>query len=109
MLKFFRLPAALLSAALVFCAAPPVSAQSGADTLVYATGTDAQTLDPQMINDLPTSRVVMHMHETLVRQDDEGELQPSLATSWEVSPDNLTWTFKLRENVKFHDGTPFNA
>ncbi|HLF78152.1 MAG TPA: ABC transporter substrate-binding protein, partial [Dehalococcoidia bacterium] len=37
------------------------------------------------------------------------DLRPGLATSWEVAPDNLTWTFKLRSGVKFTDGTPFNA
>ena len=36
-------------------------------------------------------------------------MQPALATSWSTSDDKLTWTFKLRQGVKFHDGTPFNA
>ena len=47
--------------------------------------------------------------ETLVSIDYEGKLAPGLAESWEVSDDGLTWTFHLREGVKFHDGTPFNA
>jgi peptide/nickel transport system substrate-binding protein len=78
-------------------------------TLVYATGTDVQTLDPQFVTDVPTSRIVMHIHETLVKPDEAGTMQPALATSWSTSDDKLTWTFKLRQGVRFHDGTPFNA
>jgi peptide/nickel transport system substrate-binding protein len=47
--------------------------------------------------------------EMLVILDAEMEPTPGLATSWEVSEDALTWTIRLREGVKFHDGTPFNA
>lgn len=78
-------------------------------TLVYATGTDVQTLDPQFVTDVPTSRIVMHIHETLVRPDEAGNMQSALATSWSTSDDKLTWTFKLRQGVRFHDGTPFDA
>ena len=78
-------------------------------TLIYATGTDAGTLDPQFVTDVPTSRMVMHIHQTLVYPDLEGKTQPVLAESWSVSDDKLTWTFKLRRGVKFHDGAPFNA
>jgi peptide/nickel transport system substrate-binding protein len=78
-------------------------------TLVYATGTDVLTLDPQFVTDVPTSRIVMHIHETLVKADEQGNMLPALATSWSTSEDKLTWTFKLRQGVKFHDGTPFNA
>ena len=49
------------------------------------------------------------IYETLVYLDEKMEIQPRLATSWEVSEDGKVWTFKLREGVKFHDGTPFNA
>ena len=68
-----------------------------------------QTLDPQFVTDVPTSRIVMHIHETLVKPDEAGAMQPALATSWSTSDDKLTWTFKLRQGVRFHDGTPFNA
>jgi peptide/nickel transport system substrate-binding protein len=81
----------------------------GGGTLAYATGTDATTLDPQFVTDVPTSRMVMHIHETLVYPDVEGNMQPILAESWSISDDKLTWTFKLRKGVQFHDGTPFNA
>ena len=104
----------ILTAALAFmllgllpAAAQPKPKTGG--TLVYATGTDVQTLDPQFVTDVPTSRIVMHLHETLVRPDEAGNMQPGLATSWTTSDDKLTWTFKLRQGVRFHDGTPFNA
>lgn len=47
--------------------------------------------------------------ERLVGVDREGNVTPQLAASWEVSPDGRTYTFYLREGVKYHDGTPFNA
>ena len=78
-------------------------------TLVYAGGVDAQTLDPQFITDIPTFRVCGAMYEALTAQDADGKVGPGLAASWTVSDDKRTWTFKLRPNVRFHDGTPFNA
>lgn len=47
--------------------------------------------------------------DSLVSQVGEGEIVPWLATSWSVSKDQRTWTFKLREGVRFHDGTPLDA
>jgi len=49
-----------------------------------------------------------NIFETLVRMTPDYQLAPSLATSWEFLPPN-TWRFQLRKNVKFQDGTPFNA
>lgn len=77
--------------------------------LIYATGVDAQTLDPQFVTDIPTFRVVRYIHEPLTQQDESGKIVPALATSWTLSVDKKTWTFKLRPKVKFHDGTPLNA
>ena len=49
------------------------------------------------------------IYDCLVARDKDNSFKPWLATSWEVTPDGKTYTFKLRTDVKFHDGTPFNA
>ena len=49
------------------------------------------------------------VYESLVQMGSDGKIIPALATEWQPSSDFKTWTFKLRENVTFHDGTPFNA
>jgi len=50
-----------------------------------------------------------NIFEGLTRIDQTGAVQPALATSWTISPDNLTYTFTLAGNVAFHDGTSFDA
>ncbi len=78
-------------------------------TLVYAAGADPDNLDP-VNTDSNTGEVFGHMmHNYLVKFDAKVNLQPDLATEWTQSKDGLTWIFKLRKGVKFHDGTPFNA
>lgn len=49
------------------------------------------------------------IYDRLVAQDADQKYYPMLATSWESSKDGMNWTFKLRKDVKFHDGEPFNA
>jgi peptide/nickel transport system substrate-binding protein len=51
----------------------------------------------------------MLIFDTLVARGPDGDYHGLLAKSWVISDDNLTWTFTLRDDVKFHDGTPFNA
>ncbi|MCL7749881.1 glutathione ABC transporter substrate-binding protein [Halalkalibacter alkaliphilus] len=76
--------------------------------LVIANLSDAVALDPHGSNDTPSSNVAQNIYEALVEQDEDMELQPGLAESWEMV-DDLTWEFYLREGVKFHDGSDFNA
>ena len=57
----------------------------------------------------PTQMVAGNIYESLLRYDAKLEPQPSLAERWEVSPDQRTYTFHLRRNVKWHDGKPFTA
>jgi peptide/nickel transport system substrate-binding protein len=79
-------------------------------TLVYVRGKDSPTADPALATDGESAILITNVFDTLVRFKYGGfETEPALATSWEVSADARTWTFRLREGVKFHDGTPCDA
>ncbi|MHB8779152.1 MAG: ABC transporter substrate-binding protein [Anaerolineales bacterium] len=85
--------------------------QSQPSVLTISNPTTFPDIDPStsFSND---SAVTSNVYETLTRYNAPGSqevLSPELATSWEASADSLTWTFHLREGVKFHDGTPFNS
>jgi len=84
------------------------SAKSGG-ALVIATAQDAYILDPGVTNDLASNRICDQIFDTLVAFDEDLNLIPHIATDWYVSEDNLSWTFELREGVKFHDGTELTA
>lgn len=79
-------------------------------TLVFGRGGDSVGLDPIRETDGESYKVTLQMFESLVEfVPGSTEVGPGLATSWAVADDGLTWTFKLRKGVKFHDGTPFNS
>jgi len=70
----------------------------------------ADTLNQHTSNHTPSRMVARHVLDCLTAVDPKtGEIKPWLAKSWEVSSDGLQYTFHLRDGVKFHDGTPFNA
>jgi peptide/nickel transport system substrate-binding protein len=77
-------------------------------TLTIGIPTDINTLDPTMGPEVNSLNVAFSTMEALLRLDAQGNLKPQLATSWEVV-DNTTYVFRLRPNVKFHNGEPFNA
>ena len=79
-----------------------------AKTLRYASQDDPQTLDAHAANLLPTNRVLSQVYEGLVMRDKNFKIVPGLAVSWS-QPDPKTWRFKLRPNVKFHDGQVLTA
>lgn len=88
---------------------PDTPAPSVEQTLRVALRADIQDFDPVYLEDAPTSGVAFQIYEHLVARDFDGTLMPSLAERWEASEDALVWTFFLREGVKFHDGSDFNA
>ncbi len=78
--------------------------------IIFGAAGAPDLFDPLYAQDGETFRVVRQMNEGLVGfTPGTADVEPALAESWEQSEDGLTWTFKLREGVTFHDGTPFNA
>ncbi|MGG1659962.1 glutathione ABC transporter substrate-binding protein [Brevibacillus sp. NRS-1366] len=78
-------------------------------TLVIARLSDANNLDPHFLTQIPAAAIVHHkVYEGLVRMDKNSQYVPSLASEWKQL-DDLTWEFKLKQGVTFHDGAPFNA
>jgi peptide/nickel transport system substrate-binding protein len=97
-------------AAAVLCVAMVLmGTASGASTFRVAVGIDPDTLDPVQMTTTTVANMVDYIVETLVTIDQRGEVRPLLAESWQVSSDGLQYTFRLRTDVAFHDGTPFNA
>jgi ABC-type dipeptide transport system, periplasmic component len=84
-------------------------AKSSDNDLVIAIEGTVSSMDPGNISDTNAIAATRGVYETLVKFDKDLNLVPALAESWEVSEDSLTYTFKLREGVKFSDGTDFNA
>ncbi|MCT1399904.1 ABC transporter substrate-binding protein [Paenibacillus sp. LC231] len=87
---------------------PEGTANTGANELVIAWLSDPPSMDPHMSTDQQTSVMTTHIYNTLVIHDKDLNIQPGLAESWKAI-DELTWEFKLRQGVKFTDGSPFNA
>lgn len=77
--------------------------------LTIGIGVDLDTVDPAQQTTTTVQNVVDYPLQALVAMDTQGRIGPLLATSWSASPDGMTLTFRLREDVKFQDGTPFNA
>lgn len=80
------------------------------DTLIFGRGADSASLDPSRVTDGESFYPAQNIYDTLLKYGKEDTtLEPRLATEWKTSEDGLTYTLTLREGVKFHDGTDFNA
>lgn len=90
------------------CGSPPQDATPESKPLIVSQRSDAVVLDPHANNDNASSRVMRQIYETLVNQNENMELEPGLAESWEKI-DDLTFEFKLKKGVKFHNGEELTA
>lgn len=93
--------------------AVPVAGQGGkpayGDTFIEASIGEPSTLLPVLASDSASSDINGLVYDGLLRYDKNLLLEGVLAESWEISPDNLTFTFHLRKGVKWHDGAPFTS
>ncbi|GAC1428146.1 MAG: ABC transporter substrate-binding protein [Ktedonobacteraceae bacterium] len=70
---------------------------------------DIDTLDPALAHDPASINIVQMLFTGLVQLDDKLQIHPQLASSWNLGPDNVTWTFHLKKNLHFSDGTPLTS
>jgi len=90
--------------------AAPTLAQTPPGVLIVGQIAEPKSLDPAAVTAVNDFRILVNVYEGLVRYAPGTlEVEPGLAESWEISEDGTEYTFKLREGVTFHDGTPFNA
>lgn len=80
-----------------------------ADELVILINVDASTFDPHFTVDTPTEMINRNLYNNLVRYNSDMEILPDLAEDWSVSEDGTAYTFHLKQNVLFHDGSKFTA
>jgi peptide/nickel transport system substrate-binding protein len=93
----------ILAAVAAFAALPALAAN-----LTIGLGTDVTSIDPHFHNLTPNNNVAQHLYGYLVGRNEKSQAEPGLATEWKTI-DPLTWEFKLRRGVKFHDGSDFTA
>lgn len=106
-MKHLRLASALvagLSASAVLADVPKMGG-----TAKVVIGSDILGTQPGVARDSGTDMILHHIFEALVAYDDNLEVQPMLAESWEISDEGKTYTFKLREGVTFHNGAPLTS
>ena len=88
----------------------PALAKTPPGVLVVGQIAEPKSLDPAADTAVNDFRILVNIYDGLVRyKDGTLEVEPALAKSWTISPDGKTYTFALRDGVKFHDGTDFNA
>ena len=104
-----RSAAAVLAGLVLALASGTLAAPGGPTTFRIAIGIDPDTLDPAQTTTTTAANVLDYVVETLTTMDSEGKTRPLLAESWTVSADGRSVTFRLRPNVRFHDGTLLTA
>src|SRR4029079_19197252 len=94
----------LTAAALVIATLVPATAAD----LVIGLGADVTSIDPHNNNAAPNNSIAEQIFNKLIENDAQQKPKPGLAESWQTI-DDLTWEFKLRRGVKFHDGSDLTA
>lgn len=107
-MKFKKMLAIFLSAAL-FVTAFAGCGKKKADGITVQIGPNPETLDPALNSAVDGGNMLITLFETLLIIDQDNKVQPGQAEKYEVSSDGLTWTFTMRDGLKWSDGTDLNA
>lgn len=101
---------ALIALTAAGCSQSPTSVEDGVSTqhIRYNVGVEPESLDPAIATGQPEQTILTALLEGLTRYDEHCNLQPALAKEWEISPDGLTYTFKLRD-ARWSNGEPITA
>lgn len=89
--------------------ATEATASTGEKILSVQVGPDPETIDPALNSAVDGGNMLLHSFECLLAVDQDGQLIPGQAESWETSEDGLTWTFHLRDGLKWSDGSDLTA
>ncbi len=89
--------------------ATEATASTGEKILSVQVGPDPETIDPALNSAVDGGNMLLHSFECLLTVDENGQLAPGQAESWETSEDGLTWTFHLRDGLKWSDGSDLTA
>ncbi len=111
---FLQSTAIMMGGAMVFGPGMPMPALAqdtpvSGGTLIWGHSETTQNLDMHQTGTASSGRVLQNIHSSIVTVDENLNVIPGLAESFEVSPDGLTYTFKLRPNVKFHNGATMTS
>ena len=85
------------------------AASTGEKILSVQIGPDPETIDPALNSAVDGGNMLLHTFECLLTMDQDGQLAPGQAETWETSEDGLTWTFHLRDGLKWSDGSDLTA
>ncbi|GAA5541856.1 ABC transporter substrate-binding protein [Brucella sp. NBRC 113783] len=109
MRRLFRAALAAMALAIAGPAMPSL-AQTPPNVLIVGQIAEPQSLDPHTVTATNDFRILVNIYDGLVRyKDGTLEVEPALAESWTISDDGKTYRFNLRQGIKFHDGSDFNA
>src|SRR5262245_10680063 len=102
--------AALVVALAAPAAVPAADTPRQGGTLLAVIGADPPSLDPHQESTFATMQLVAPLYSTLLQTDPYAypKIIGDLATEWKIAPDGLTYTFKIRQGIKFHDGSPLD-
>lgn len=89
--------------------AEPAASSTGEKILSVQVGPDPETIDPALNSAVDGGNMLLHSFECLLTVDKDGQLAPGQAETWETSEDGLTWTFHLRDGLKWSDGSDLTA